>query len=212
VRGGLAIDDPPLTDKGRGQADRLAGALAGEQLDEILVSPLQRARQTAAPVLARLGRDEVVDAWLEEIRNPVWQGSPAERAEKAFAEDRARPAHLRWEGLEGGESVRDFVERIHRDSGLFLRERGVERARTDLPVWHIATPGRRIGLIAHAGTLSVLICHLLGLETVPWEWERFVLGHASVTRVEALKVGEGYTFSLTRLSDVEHLAPADRTR
>ena len=72
--------------------------------------------------------------------------------------------------------------------------------------------GRRIALVAHAGTLSVVICHLLGLETVPWEWERFVLGHASVSRVEALQVGDGWTFSLTRLSDVEHLPRHDRTR
>jgi probable phosphoglycerate mutase len=67
-------------------------------------------------------------------------------------------------------------------------------------------------LVAHAGTNAVLICHLLGLQPVPWEWERFVLGHASISRVEALHVGDGYTFSLTRLSDVEHLTPDQRTR
>jgi len=66
--------------------------------------------------------------------------------------------------------------------------------------------------IAHAGTNAVLICHLLGLQPVPWEWERFVLGHASISRVEALEVGDGYTFSLTRLSDVEHLDKDQRTR
>ncbi len=39
-----------------------------------------------------------------------------------------------------------------------------------------------------------------------------MLGHASVTRLEALPLGDGYTFSLTRLSDVEHLPPELRTR
>ena len=72
--------------------------------------------------------------------------------------------------------------------------------------------GRRIALVAHAGTNSVTICHLLGLEPTPWEWERFVLHHASISRVEALPIGADYTFSLTRLSDVEHLAGPDRTR
>ena len=36
--------------------------------------------------------------------------------------------------------------------------------------------------------------------------------HASMSRLEAIPVGDGYTFSLTALSDVEHLPAADRTR
>jgi len=212
VRNGTNVDDPPLTGRGHQQVERLAGILAGEHFDEILVSPLVRARQTAAPLLQRLGRPEVLAPWLAEIRNPVWHGTPAERAEEAFRADRAKPAHLRWEGLDGGESVRDFVNRIHEGAGLFLAERGIDRARDDLPVWRIDEPGRRILLVAHAGTNAVAIGHLLGLEPVPWEWERFVLGHASVSRVEALATGDGFTFSLTRLGDVEHLNSDQRTR
>ncbi|MGB0148772.1 MAG: histidine phosphatase family protein, partial [Ilumatobacteraceae bacterium] len=56
VKGGLNVVDPPLTDLGHRQAERLADALEGESFDEILVSPLTRARQTAAPLLLRLGR------------------------------------------------------------------------------------------------------------------------------------------------------------
>jgi 2,3-bisphosphoglycerate-dependent phosphoglycerate mutase len=212
VRDGINIDDPPLTERGYDQARRLAGQLHDEQFDEIFVSPMVRARETAAPLLTRLGRDEVVDDWLEEIRNPVWAGTPAEKAEEAFAEERSRPSHLRWDGLEGGEAVRDFVARIRLGAKLFLAERGIEPAREDLPVWRIDHPGRRILLVAHAGTNAVIVCHLLGLVPTPWEWDRFVTGHASVTRVEAMATGDGYAFSLTRLSDVEHL-PADlRTR
>ena len=57
-----------------------------------------------------------------------------------------------------------------------------------------------------------MVCHLLGLQPTPWEWERFVIGHASVTRLSAMKLGDGWTFSLTALSDVEHLGPDQRTR
>jgi len=212
VRDGYNVDNPPLTARGHEQARRMAAHLADEYFDEILVSPLVRARQTAAPLLERLGRPEVIAPWLEEIRNPVWHGTPAERAEEAFRADRAKPAHLRWEGLDGGESVREFVQRIHQGSGLFLAERGIDRAEGELPVWRIARPGRRILLIAHAGTNAVALGHLLGLAPVPWEWERFVLGHGSVSRVEALPTGDGYMFSLTRLGDVEHLNPEQRTR
>ncbi len=212
VRDGLNVDDPPLTERGRRQAERLAEALAGEHFDEVLVSPLVRARQTAQPLLEVLGRPEVIDPWLEEIRNPIWHGTPREKAEAADREDRARPAHERWNGLEGGESVRDFVDRIHRGVTEFLAARGVRRRYHPLPVFDIADPDRRIALVAHAGTNSVTLCHLLGLHPTPWEWERFVFGHASVSRIESLELGDGFTFGVTRLSDLEHLAPQDRTR
>ena len=104
--------------------------------------------------------------------------------------------------------MRDFVARIRLGAQLFLAERGIEPAREDLPVWTLREPERRILFVAHAGTNTIVICHLLGLVPVPWEWDRFILGHASVTRVEAMPTGEGYAFGLSRLSDVEHL-PAD---
>lgn len=212
VRDGLTIVDPPLTDRGHRQAELLAEALAGEEFDEVLVSPLLRARQTAEPLLRALGREEAIDPWLEEIRDPVWHGTPAEKSAEAYAELRGRKAEDRWHGLEGGESVRDFVERIRAGATSFLTAHGVVRSQVTLPVWQIAEPGARIALIAHAGTNSVTIGHLLGLDPTPWEWDRFVLGHTSVSRIEAMPLEDGFTFSLTKLSDLEHLDRADRTR
>ena len=212
VRDGLAVVDPPLTERGHRQAERLAEHLSDERFDEVLVSPLVRARQTASPLLEALGVTEVIDPWLEEIRDPMWHGSPAEKAAEAYAELKGRPAEDRWHGLEGGESIRDFVGRIRGGASSFLAGRGVVRSEVDLPVWQIAEPGARIALVAHAGTNSVAIGHLLGLEPTPWEWDRFVLGHTSVSRVEALPLEDGYTFSLSKLSDLEHLERDQRTR
>ena len=116
---GLNIDHPPLTERGRRQAARMADALAGETFDEILVSPLERARETAAPLYTRFGRQQVIEPWLEEIRSPVWQGTPREKAEVAFAEERSRPSHLRWSGLAelGGEANSDFIAMGNMASG-----------------------------------------------------------------------------------------------
>lgn len=212
MRDGLNVVDPPLTDLGHRQASLMAARVAEEEPDEILVSPLQRARSTAAPLYERLDRAEEVDGWLEELRDPGWHGTPAERAERAYREIRERPVDQRWEGLEGGEAIRDFVTRIRGGATEFLAARGVERKDHDLPIWSIDEPGRRIVLVAHAGTNSVTIGLLLGLDPTPWEWERFVLGHASISRLEALPVHDGYTFSLTSLSSLEHIPPGDRTR
>ena len=211
VRDGLNVDNPPLTERGHRQARAMSEWLAGEHFDEVHVSPLLRARQTAAPLFAALGRDERVSHWLEEIRNPIWHGTPQAKAELAYQEERARPSHERWEGIEGGEAVRDFVARIREACGLFLAERGVERVDAPLPVWKVQDPDRQIAFVAHAGTNSCIVSHLLGLDPVPWEWDRFVIGHASVTRIESFAMGDGHSFGLTRLSDTEHLAVVDRT-
>ena len=212
VREGLNVMNPPLTEVGREQSRRLAEHLGDETFDEILASPLVRARETAAPLLERAGRDEVIDPWLEEIRDPSWHGTPAEKAQQLYRELAERAANERWDGLIGGESIRDFAARIHAGANEFLRSRGIERIDHELPLWSIEEPGRTIALFAHAGTNSIAIGHLLGLDPTPWEWDRFVLGHTSVSRLEALPVKEGYAFSLTSLSNLEHLPDDLRTR
>jgi probable phosphoglycerate mutase len=212
VREGMQIDNPPLTELGHRQAKRMAEALAGERFDEVYCSPLVRARQTAEPLFAALGREETIAPWLEEIRDPAWHGTPREKAVAAYEEMHARPVEERWHGLDGGESIRDFTARIRAGATEFLGERGVVRAESDLPLWHVAEHGARIALVAHAGTNSVTIAHLLGLQPTPWEWDRFVIGHTSISRLESLQLSDASTFSLSKLSDLEHLSIADRTR
>ncbi|MEM8747622.1 MAG: histidine phosphatase family protein [Actinomycetota bacterium] len=213
IRDGLNVVDPPLTDLGRRQADAMAETLSGEEpFDEVFCSPLVRARQTAAPLFDALGRTETVAPWLEEIRDPSWHGTPQEKAQAAYDELRARPAVDRWEGLVDGESIRDFTSRIHSGADEFFGERGMIRSEVELPIWQIAEPGARIALIAHAGTNATTIAHLLGLTPTPWEWDRFILHHASISRLTALELADGFTFALSALSDVEHLDAEQRTR
>lgn len=214
VKNGLNVDDPPLTDLGFRQADLLASALAHEHFDAVHVSPLLRTRQTAQPLLEQLGRDLVVEPWLEEIRNPIWHGTPEEKANEAWRAERQKASHHRWSGLEGGEPVSDFVTRINGGTAGFLHELGLTRSDNSLPVWHLGDQYRddlRIALVCHAGTSSVAICHLLGLEPTPWEWERFVIGHATINVVRTLTLGDGITFGLSRLSGNEHLPLEMRT-
>lgn len=212
VKDGKAVIDPPLSERGLRQAVQLGERMKGESFDHIFASPLIRTHQTAHPTLEAHGRDLIIEPWLEEIREPSWHGEPAEKTIKAYRDEMARNAEDRWHGLHGGEPVRDFVARIHRGAEQFLESRGVHRLDSPLPLWHIEEPGESFVFVAHAGTNSVIICHLLGLQPTPWEWERFVIGHASVTTIKAMKLGDGYTFSLINLSDVEHIPHDMRTR
>lgn len=211
VRDGLNVVDPPLTERGHLQATRVADVLGGEHFDEVIVSPLLRARQTAAPLLAVQQRAETIEPFLEEIREPDWHGTPAELAAKAYQEDRSRNAGERWDGLTGGESPRDFVARVRAGAAVYWASRGLVRVEHDLPIWHEENPDLKVAVFAHSGTDGVLLCHLLGLDPVPWEWDRFVTQHASITRLSSFKMRDGHTFALNRLSDVEHLPVDART-
>jgi probable phosphoglycerate mutase len=212
VKDGKSIVNPPLSDLGFRQADLLGERLRDDRFDHVFVSPLLRACQTAEPFLKHHARPQVIEPWLEEIREPAWHGQPAEVTVKAYNDDAKANSIDRWSGLTGGEPVSEFVARIRSGCADFLARHGVRRQDSLLPVWDIDDPQTSFVFVAHAGTNSVIICHLLGLEPTPWEWERFVIGHASMTTIKAIKLGDGYTFSLQNLSDLEHLALVDRTR
>lgn len=214
VKDGLSVDNPPLTSRGFEQAEHVAAALKEEHFDEIFVSPLLRTQQTASPLLSTLKRDLVIATWLEEIRNPIWHGTPEEKANEAWKAEKSKKSHERWSGLEGGEPVIDFVDRINSGASEFLSMNGLVRSNNSLPVWHPTlqyNDDRRIALIAHAGTTSVAICHMLGLSPTPWEWERLVIGHATINRIRTLQLGDGITFGLSQLSGNEHLPQHLRT-
>ncbi len=207
-RDGLSQVDPGLTDRGRQQAALAAKRLEHERLDEILVSTATRSQETAAPVREGHPSTPTQDrSWLHEIRMPgVWQGTPAEEIDRAFAEARHRPRSEWWEGMPGGESFRDFHARVTIGLDAELEEVGV-RLDPELGLWEVPREAPRLLMVAHAGTNSVILGRLLGLEPQPWEWERFASNHASLTLLRSTRIGGAHIFSLQTFSDVSHLPP-----
>ena len=194
VKDGLSVVNPPLSALGFRQAEILGERLKDDRFDHVFVSPLLRACQTAAPFLKHHSRPQIIEPWLEEIREPAWHGQSAEVTVKAYNDDAKANSLDRWSGLTGGEPVDEFVARIRSGCVDFLARNGVRRQESLLPVWDIDDPQTSFVFVAHAGTNSVII------------------GHASMTTIKAIKLGDGYTFSLENLSDLEHLALVDRTR
>lgn len=85
--------DPGLDDAGREEAERMAEQVAPLGPLPIVVSPLRRCRETAAPLEARWGIEASVDPrvgeiespgladrgpWLRELMQGEWTGQPAE--------------------------------------------------------------------------------------------------------------------------------------
>lgn len=66
---GVALDD-----HGRGQADKLLGRLDGIPIAAVVTSPLQRCRETLAPLVAQRGLEPVVEDDLAEVDYGDWTG------------------------------------------------------------------------------------------------------------------------------------------
>jgi len=212
---GLSQVNPELTPLGHEQAQRVAARLAtdGRGFAEIIVSPAIRAQQTAAPLAELTGLVPVTIDNITEIRMPDWTGKLEEEVQRIFADSRSRSADEWWEGLGDGESFRGFHDRITKAVTDLLAERSVHPDPSGHPhLWEVETDPRRIAVVAHGGTNAVALGWLLGVEPTPWEWERFILAHASIARIRAIPLAGRHVFSLRAFNDQEHLPIEMRSR
>jgi probable phosphoglycerate mutase len=205
--GGIAVDDPELTPRGRAQAERAAEALKGERFDALFVSPLLRAQETAQPIATCLGLEPHVLPWLRELGLPRLQGRTAEEVQRYFAEARARDLGHWWDGLPGGESFRHFYERVSAGiEGLLLGPyRLTLHEDAGHRLWRLPEEPTRILIVAHEGTNAVILSHLLGTDPVPWAWLRFSSAWAGLTRVRAAPIAKGAIWVLDSFNRVHHL-------
>jgi broad specificity phosphatase PhoE len=212
----LARNDPHLSDLGRLQAERVA-KIAIEQwgpIDELLVSPMLRACETAEPIARALGLEPVVHQWMHEIANPPeWEGVPIDDIQTAWSDGNLRPLDELWEGMPGGESFRAFHRRVVEGLEETMKARGLRRESAEDPyLWQEEGPPRRMVLVAHGGTNAVVIGSLLGLDPTPWEWDRFESPHTGIARLSSLRIAHGHAFSLKAFGEVGHLDPEMVTR
>jgi broad specificity phosphatase PhoE len=63
-----------LSESGRAEAATIAQSLAARPIVAVVSSPVQRARETAAPIAARLGREVEIEPGFEEIDFGDWTG------------------------------------------------------------------------------------------------------------------------------------------
>ena len=211
---GLTQPNPFLTGIGREQAELSAQRIfeGAHPLTELVVSPALRSQQTADPIARLTGLPiETVDD-LVEIKMPDWTGKLEETVRSIFRDAQHRSPEEWWDGLEGGESFSDFHDRITEALLGVLADRGVRPDPNREHLWLVDDPDQRIAIVAHGGTNAVAIGFLLGAAPTPWEWERFILYHASFARLRAVPLGGEHVWSLRTFNDREHLPLELRTR
>lgn len=172
--------DPPLAERGLEQAVALAEYLGEEPISAVWSSPMQRARETAAPLATALGVDVVVDSELAEFDREATSYIPIEELKAAKDE--------RWLAM---------VEGTFEDNGVdpVAFRTGVVRAMD-----HIVTgnPGGSVAVICHGGVINAYLAHILDIDRSLW----FEPKYTSIHRVLASRRGDR---SLETLNEVAHL-------
>jgi broad specificity phosphatase PhoE len=175
--------DIPLDATGLAQAQCLGPRFEGRKIDLVLSSDLQRAKQTAEPIVA--------------ATKAKWEQLP-ELRERGFGEWEGQPfldIALRWPGLEaeegidrlhirppGGESFTDVWDRLESVAGRLLEE------------------SRNTVVVSHGGACALLLARLIHgtVETS----RAFRFANCSVTKLE--RRPEGHLL-ISTYNDVRHL-------
>ena len=136
----------PLSNEGHAQARHLAERLRATGTRAVVSSPVQRARETAAPIAQALGAALTIDAAFEEIDFGAWTGQRF----LALDDDPAWHAWNRLRSLAptpGGETM----------------HQAQSRALAALGQLHRAHPGAEIAVVSHADIIKALLAPALGL-------------------------------------------------
>jgi probable phosphoglycerate mutase len=178
----IGAADPELSESGHAQARHLADYLAAEApLDALYSSPLQRARQTAAPIATRFGLDVVLEDAVAEWDRHSNEYVPIE--ELKAADDPRWQALLRGEWTSHDETPEQFAARV-----VDTIEATIARHR-----------GGRIAVVCHGGVINTYLAHVLGLGG---QQSFFYPNYTSIHRVAAARSGER---SIVTINETAHL-------
>lgn len=180
--------DPPLTEVGRQQAERLGERMARYGVDVVYASPLQRAYDTGNEIAKRLGLSVRVIDDLQEINEPLRQQGEAYDENLPLPEGVTHDDIKRkfeenpvWDNLPGSETSAHFRARIVRAIDQIIGE----------------CPGKKVAVACHGGVIQSYVAHILGLPTdFP-----FYSFNASITSIRAA----GSRRVIWRLNDLAHL-------
>ena len=136
-----------LSDKGHEQAEARAAAIASTyKVAAIYSSPMERARQTAAPIGAAVGREIRIHEGMNECDFGRWTGRHLKSLYKlsAWQAVQRSPSNFRFPG---GES---FLEMQSRVVATLNELAGQHR-------------GKTIVTVSHADTIKAAVAHALGM-------------------------------------------------
>ena len=180
--------DPDLAEIGHQQAERVGEYLAPVGIDLIVTSPMQRARQTAAPLARMLGLEPVVVDGVAEY----------DRHDSTYV-----PAEVTRQRIRDGGTDESWTDPLSvlADDEKHQWMRGVQRAFDQIIA---ENSGRRVAVFCHGMVTSVWFAQMLGID----DTLRFVPDYCGVSRVLASSSSDVVTvrsFNETRFLGDTHI-------
>jgi probable phosphomutase (TIGR03848 family) len=181
-----------LNARGREEAERLAERLDGIPVDALYSSPLERCRETIAPLARRRGLTVAGRRGLLEVDYGDWTGRTISQLRRTKL----------WRSVQ---QVPSTVRFPNGESFLEVQSRAV----AELDRIAAAHPAGTVAVVTHADVVRLLIAHHAGMHTD--HVQRLVVDPGSITVVV---VGEGAA-RLLKVNDtggLEALRPGKRSR
>jgi probable phosphoglycerate mutase len=162
------VADPELSVEGQEQSKKMAAYLASERIDAVYASPLRRARETAQPLIERLGiHYEICEGVAEFDRNSN-EYVPIE--ELRATNDPRWHKMMQGEWDETADSPEEFRDRVISSiNGLIERH-----------------PGQKVAVVCHGGVINQYLAYVLGIST---QMGFFYPQYTSIHRVAASRSG-----------------------
>ncbi|TMD31764.1 MAG: histidine phosphatase family protein [Chloroflexi bacterium] len=180
--------DPPLSEEGRRQAERLGRRWAGRRFVAAYTSDLKRALETAQLIGEATGASPLPSAGLREVYLGRWEGLNTAEIEQRFPEAWALwTKEPRWDVVPDGEGEKRFESRVNAelDSILGRHEHG------------------DVLVVTHGGVIQVALHRIVGRPNhglFPFRIE-----NASISVIEK----RNGRFVVSRVNDTSHLESAD---
>ena len=169
--------DPPLSEIGRTQADRMATWLQGASLARLYSSPMARALETAQPLARAQGLDIEVRDGVAEYDRQAATYVPVEKLKQID--------HERWLRLMKGDVGVDFT--AFAELVIATLEDIVQSHR-----------GQRVAVTCHGGVINVWTAHVIGFPPRMF----FNPDYTSINRYQCASSGER---SVITLNEAVHL-------
>jgi 2,3-bisphosphoglycerate-dependent phosphoglycerate mutase len=181
--------DPGLEPLGFVQAEQVCARLAaehkaGQTINAIYVTTLQRTHQTAAPLVAAIGIEPRVEADLREVFLGDWEGGEVRiRAAQGDPIYEQAKREQRWDILPGAEPGPVFEARLRA---------GISRITA-------AHPGGRVVAVVHGGVIGQV------LATAAHASKGFAMGGAENGSISEIVVETDGAWRIRRFNDTAHL-------
>ena len=205
-----------LTETGKREAECLAARIAPMKVRDYFVSPLGRAKATAAPTLQRAGRQATEYDWLRELSIPIQRPDkngelsrvPWDWLPQDWLSDPRLLSYERWKENEimqaGG--VGEAYDRVTAAFDALLARYGYVR---DGLLYRVTEPNEdTLVFFCHLGLGCALLSHLMNCSPMVL-WQGTVMAPTSVSLVYTEERRPGIAaFRAGSIGDISHLSAA----